>query len=156
MPGRTLHRRGPVLGVAAAMKRQQVVTDLAAKVPVDGDQPLAVSREKFAIDAWLVIKPGEIRLAAQLEHVLPADAIFGEQHQVIAPFAPAAVGAIGAGLAGGCDIRLDAKDGLDAFFLARGVKGDRPEDVPVIGDGARLHSQFGHARDELLDLVAAI
>jgi hypothetical protein len=88
VPGCALDGRGPVLVVAAALVRQQVLADLAAEVAVDRDQALAVRREDLAVDPRLVVEALQKRGGAQVQEVVPACVVLRQQHEVKPPSPP--------------------------------------------------------------------
>lgn len=112
--------------------------------------------EEFAVDAGLVVETGEEGLRAEDEKIFPAGFVFGEEDEVVAAFAPAAVCAIGARFFGGRDVGLYAEDGFEVFFFASLVDGDCAEHVAVIGDADGVHAEFGDSIDELVDAIATI
>ena len=123
-------------------------------MPADGDEPAAVRFEQRAIDARLVVEPGEVRLGAQVQQVGPAGVVLSQQDQVVPAVGDAGVRAVVA--IAGRDVGLDAQDRLDPGLVAREVEGDSPEQVAVVGDGDRVHAQLFHACHQPIDAVAAV
>ena len=72
VPERALLGLVPVLPVPAALEGQQMLADLAAEVTVDRDQPFGVLGQQLPIDPRLEVEPGQIRLGAEIQQVVPA------------------------------------------------------------------------------------
>ena len=115
--------------------------DFARQAAGERDQPLLVRRQQFLVDARLVVIALQVRRGGELDQVLVAGFVLGQQHEVVIHVPPA-----GAGLllepAAGRDIDLAADDRLDAFLARRLVEINRPVKHAVIGDRQRRELQL--------------
>ena len=156
VPERALLGLVPVLFVAAALEGQQVLADLAAEVPVDGDEPFGMFLQQLPINPRLEVEPAQIRLGAEVQQVAPTRVVLRQQHKVIAPVGDARERAIRARPARRRDIRLHTQDREYALLLACEVEGGRAEEVAVIRHGHGVHAQLFDALHELVNPVAAV
>ncbi len=154
VPPRLLDRLLEVGLVLPLLVLHEVMSDRAAEVTVDGDQPLAPLGQGRAVHAGAVVEAVQIGVRGELEQIAPALIGFREQHEV------ESAGAGGAGrpleAITGRDVRFDSQDRLDAGSAGRAVELDGAEEVAVIGDGHRVHAQLGHPIDQAADAVAAV
>ena len=114
-----------------------LVRHLALETGREPDQSLRVLREDFLVDARLVVKPFEMRRRDELDQVLVADLVLGQQHQMIRRV-PRVAGFL-VQPAARRDVRLASDDRFDAAFRRRLVEIDRAVHVAVIGDRDRRH-----------------
>jgi hypothetical protein len=168
VPERLGFRPLPVLLGAGAVELAQVVGDRGSEVAVDGDQPLVPLGERPLVHARLEVEALAVGVAGELEQVVPAGLVLGEQHQVEAAVGHAqhllavavavdqAAVLLGIGHAVGGDVGLDAQDRLDPLLPALLVEGDRAEQVAVVGERHRVHAELLNARDQLGDAVPAV
>ena len=99
-----------------------------------------VFREKFAVDAGLVVETRHVRFGIELAEVVVADVVFRQQDQV------KPLDVRDAGLlfqtAAGRDVRFAADDRLDAGLLHGVVELVAAAHDAVVRDGDRLHAVF--------------
>ncbi len=94
--------------------------------------------QELFVHARLVIETVEVRPGIELDEILIACLVFGEQQQVAVIF----VADVTAQVAVGSDIDLTANDGLDTRFLRRLVKLDDPVHHAVVANGEAIHTQL--------------
>ena len=116
---------------------QDGLGDLAGEASAEADEPLSMGGQQLLVDAGLVVVALEMRRGDQLDQVLVADLVPGQQHEVMVHVAHAARALLLLEARPGGDIHLAAQDGLDARLLGRRVEFDRPEHVAVVGHGQR-------------------
>ena len=135
------HGHGRVLALF-----QKLLVDLALEAGRQGDEPLAVSAEQLLVDPGLVVHALGIALGDQLQQVLVAGHVLGQQHEMVARAAGIAVVA-----AAGRHVDLAAEDGLDPGLLGRVVKNQRAVEVAVVGDGRGGRAEGGGGLDQIAD-----
>ena len=106
--------------------------------PLSPISPAAWPREQFLVDPRLVVLPVEMRRGDELEQVVVAGIIPGEEREMIRRVAP--VGRFPVGMRSRRHIDLAADDRLHALLLRFLEKFDRAVKHPVIGHGERGHS----------------
>ena len=130
------------------------LAELARRAARQADEPFAVSGEDLLVDARDVVEAFGVGDGAELDEVLEADLILGEEREVVAgvaPFLGLAISAMSRG-----DVRLVADDRIDAGGLAFLVELDRPEEIAVIGEGRKRSCPRLDVGDELLDSAGAV
>ncbi len=125
---------------------QQTTRHLPGQTRRQRDEPLAVARQQGLVHPRLVVEAMQMPGRHQLDQVLVARVVHGQQHQVVAD--PGQI-AVAVGVVRGRDIDLAAQDGVDADILGGHVEGDRAEHVAMVGDG-------GGALAEVLGRVAQV
>ena len=148
-PGQLLGRLAVVL--------QDVLVELAGQAAAQADQPLRVGGQHLPVDAGAVVEALQEGDAGQLDQVLEAGAVLGQQGEVAGrlPLAAAGRGRLGAAVAGG-QVRLVAEHRVDAVLVALGVELDGRVQVAVVGDGARRHAQLLRLLDQRDDAVEPV
>src|SRR5581483_6323015 len=108
-------------GVASRLvvAAQQVGVDLAAEAGARADESFAVLGEQFPVNTGLVIEAFQRGNGGQLQEVLVALQVAGEQDHVVGGLVEAGFFLL---VAAGGDIGFDAEDGLDAVGFAFGVE----------------------------------
>lgn len=116
------------------------------------DQTFGVAAQQILVHARLVVKTVQKTVADQLDQIVIAELVLGQEDQVMASFTRlrSFVRVIMA------DVDLAAEYGLDAEVLAGSVKIGRAEHVAVIGDGAGGHTVILGAGAEILDADRAV
>ena len=114
------------------------------------DEPLVELGEHLLVDARPVVEPLRVSDARQLQQVLVAGEVLGQQDQVICGVGDGRL-ALVVPAAGG-DIGLDPDDRLDPGGLRLGVELDGPEHIAVVRDGHRIHAQLLAPREQRLKL----
>ena len=115
--------------------------DFAGQAAGERDEPLLVRRQQFLVDARLVVIALRVPQGGELDQVLVADFIFGQQDEVVISVPPARAGLL-LEPAPRRDIDFAADDRLDAFLARRLVKWNRPVQHAVIGDRQCRECQF--------------
>ena len=110
--------------------------DFARQAAGERDQPLLVRRQQFLVDARLVVIALQMRRGGELDQVLVAGFILGQQDEVVINVPPARAGLL-LEPAPGRDIDLAADDRLDASLARRLVEINRPVKHAVVGDRQR-------------------
>ena len=129
--------------------------NLAGQAAAQADQPLAVLREQFLVDARLVVVALKLRGGGQADEVLVAGLVPGQEHEMVVRLLAA-----GAGLflvpAAGRDVHLAADDRLDVPGAGCAVKIDRAEHRPVVGDRERTEAQVARLVDQAVHTARAV
>jgi len=123
--------------------------ELAREASGEADQPFAVFFEQVAVDPGLEVEALEVGLGGQLEEVGEADAVAGEQREVVAGIPLAARVLLEP--APRRDVGLVADDRVDLRRLRGLVELESPVKVAVVGDGQGGHAQFDRAVDQPFD-----
>ena len=140
-----LGQRGGVVAVA------QQHRGLAAHAAGERDEALVVPAEQLPVGARLVVVALEVRRRRQLDEVLVAGLVAGEQREVrVALLDPGAAAAVGG------HVELEADDRLDALFFGGAVELDGAAQRAVVGERHRRHAQFLGPFDQLLDPAGAV
>jgi hypothetical protein len=101
----------------------------------------------------LVVEALGVARRHQLDEVLEADLVLGQQHQVVGGLARRA--ALVAAVARG-HVDLAAQDRVDAALARRVVEHHRREHVAVFGDGQRRHAHLLRLVEQLVDAACAV
>ncbi len=109
--------------------------------------------KKFFIKTGVIIKPFELCRAGQLEQVLIAGVVLGQQQQVVGALVE--LGILVPHPARG-KITFQTNDGFYAGFFGCVIKFDHAKHGAVIGDGHRRHAQFLGARHQLFDITETV
>ena len=110
-----------------------VFGNLARQTARKNDQSLLVRGEDLLVDPGFVIIALQMRLGDQLDEILVAGFILGEEHEVIVHI-PASAGGFLVEPAAGGDVHFAADDWFDPLVPRRLVKIDRPVQHPVVRD----------------------
>ena len=120
----------------------------------EGDEPLGMGGQHLQIDARLVVEPFQLGQAGQLDQVLVAGVVHGQEHEVEGGLARAFRGLVEA-VAGG-DIELAADDGLDPGLFGLDVEFQGAEHGAVVGDGHGAHPVFLALGQQVADPDGAV
>ena len=133
----------PINGVArlGQLVLEDQFGNFAGQAAGQGDQTLLVRRQQFLVDARLVIIALQVRGGGQLDEVLVAGFVLGQQSQMMISVPAAAAGLFLQAAARG-DIDLAADDRFDSLFARRLVKINRAVKHAVVGDGQGGEFQF--------------
>ena len=125
----------PVNGLARAgeLVLLDPIGNLARKAAGEGDQAVLVRRQQLLVNARLVIIALQVRLGGELDQVLVAGFVPGQQDEVMIRV-PAAVDAFLLKPAAGGHINLAADDRLDAAPAGGLVEVNRAVERAVVGD----------------------
>jgi hypothetical protein len=146
-----LGRGARALGVAG----DEVAGDLAGHARRRDDDPLVVAGQDLAVDARAVVEALRVADRGELDEVLVADAVTGEQHQmVVRPLALSRPGAVAA-VAGG-DVGLHPQNRLDPLLPRGLVEGPRAEHAPVVGEREPRHLVLLGLSDQVVDAVGPV
>ncbi len=117
------------------------------------DQALRVLGKEFLVDAGVVVKAFQLGSRGDLEQVLVAGLVLGQEQQVggLAVF----LGVVLLHGAGG-HVGLHPDDGFDAGFLGGVVELDHAEHGAMVGDGQGGHVHLFGTLDQLLDIAKAV
>ena len=136
---------------------EQRLQHLATEASRGGDEPVGVLLEQFPVHSGLVVVALHEREARQLDQVLVAGLVLGQQREVVVELlaalgvaarvvdASTPRGALGAAVVG--HVRLGADDRLDPLLVALLVEVQRAVHVAVIGHPDRRHAvlhRLGH------------
>ena len=127
--------------------------DLALQAAAEADQAFRMLRQQLLVDARLVVEAFGVTRRDELDEVLEALLVLGEQHEVVRRLTGRA--ALVAAIAGR-DVDLAAEDRIDAALPRRIVKDDGREHVAVLGDGQRRHLELLRLVEQLVDAARAI
>ena len=147
-----LPRRG--LGLVHPLLLDQV-GHLSGDACGHADKPLAVLPQELLVDARIVVEALGVPLGDELDQVLPARRVLGQQDEVVGAVGQAAgPGAVVAVADGHVD--LAPEDRPDAGVFAGPVVGDGAEEVAVVGDGQGGHAGLGGGGRHGVDGAAAV
>ncbi len=136
------------------LARAEVLRDLAGEAPRQPDEAGGVLRQHVLVDARSVVEALRVADGDELDEVVVAGLVGGQQrHVVVRLLDPAARLVVATPRR---DVDLAAEDRLDALGAAGVVEGDGPEHVAVIGHGHRLHPELRHLVDELVDVARPV
>ena len=119
-----------------------------------GDQAFVVLLEQFLIHPRFVIEPFEVRFTDQLDEILVAGEIGGEQDQVIVVVMRK--GAFTSLSAARCHVGFAPDNRLDSAGQRFLVELHRPEQVAMVRHGDRRHAEVFHLLDERFNLIRPI
>ena len=135
---------------------QQVLRDERGEAAGEADQAVGVLREGLKVGARLVIEALEVGVGDELQEVLVAGEVLGDEAEVEDGLA-VVIGAAVFLEAGGFDeVELAADDGLDALGLGGVVELDRAVEIAVVGKGEGGHAEFHGPVHEPVDAAGAI
>ncbi len=132
---------------------QQGPRDLGRHAARGADQPFGVRRQKVVVDAGIIVEALQLRRGGDLEQVLVAGLVLGQQQQVIGGPVQLGVAVLHAARR---HVGFQPDDRLDAGFFGRLVEVDHAEHRAVVGDGHRRHIHLFDALDQLLDVREAV
>ena len=144
----------PVCLVLGLLELDEVVRKLRPEMPIDRNQTIAACLKQRTIHARLVIKPGEVSLRGEAHEIAPARVGFREEHQVVAAIRDTREGPV-APIARG-DVGLAPQDGFDARGPGGFEKGQRTEQVAMVGHCNRVHAEGLDPGDQAVQAVASI
>ena len=127
--------------------------DLALQAAAEADQAFRMLCQQLLVDARLVVEALGVTRRDELDEVLEALLVLGEQHEVVRGLAGRA--ALVAAIAR-CDVDLAAENRIDAALPRRIVKHDGREHVAVLGDGQRRHLELLRLIEQLVDAARTI
>jgi hypothetical protein len=123
--------------------------DLAREAGGERDEALVVRGQKLVVHARLVVEALAVARGHELEQVLVAAQVLGQQHEVKARLALRRSLLLEARAVGHVD--LAAQDGFEPILLGREVEVERAVHVAVVGDGAGGHAVVDGAGAEVAD-----
>ena len=160
MPKRFVDGGLPVAFVARFDVVLQVMGQGGTEVAIDGDEPLAPTFEGRFVHPRLVVEAMDEGVGAELQKVLPARIVFGQQNQVEAAVGNPGIGlvrAVRAPAVGiGRDISLDAEDRFDAGLFGLGIEVDRAIEIAMIGHGNGIHAKVLDPGNQPIDPVGTV
>ncbi len=132
-----------------ARPASDVARDFAREARAGADEAFGVAREDFLVDARLVVHAFEMGGGDELDEVLVAGLVLGQEEEMGGGF----LGAVGLAVEAAARREIDfaADDGLDAGVAAFLVKFDGAEKIAVVAQGQRGHFEFRGARRQLGD-----
>ena len=144
--------RGRLAG-ALRLLRAEPRRHLALQAGAQADEPLRVPGQQLLVDPRLVVEPLRVAGGDQLDEVVVAGEVLGEEHEVVvglpgraAPLATAA----------GRDVDLAAEDRLDPPFPRLVVEHHAREQVAVLGDGEGRHAGLLGMLHHFADAACAV
>ena len=148
---------GQVLGLDDAIAQQEL-RKLGSDASRQADQPFAMLGEDLLVDPGLVVISLEVRARREPQQVTKADAVAGQQRQVVGiPLVARCARArrpIGS-LAGG-DVRFDSHDRQDSGCLGLAQELDGSKQIAVIGQSHCGHAQRLDPVDQVGNLALAV
>ena len=140
-------------GIVPALRRVvEIVRDFARDAGARAVKSLVVFFEQGVIDARVVVEAVDVRLGDEPHEVVIADEILRVEAQVKALLSLVARRVI----ASRRDIRLDAENRLHALLAGLVVERLECEEIAVVRDRKRRHSEFLRLRDERLQLTLSV
>ncbi|MEZ5081244.1 MAG: hypothetical protein R2878_11435 [Thermoleophilia bacterium] len=138
----------------ATRSGQVVLTDQAAdgsrQAARQGDDPVGVLGHQLVVDARAAVVALEVPLRAELDEVVVALRVLGEQRDVRAMLAARTSVAIGN------QVRLEADDRRDAALACLAVQLDGAAHDAVVGQRRRRLAQLLHAIQQPVDTAGSI
>ena len=131
----------------------EVGGDLSLEATAESDEAAGVLVEQVLVDARLGVEPLGVARGDELDEVVVARPVGCQQHQVVGGLPRDAASAEAAAVG---DVDLAADDGLDPPRACLVVEGDGREEIPVLGDGHRGHSQGLDLIQHLSDAAGAV
>ena len=131
---------------------QDELRDFAGEAGGEGDQALVVLLQQLFIHPRLVVEAFQVGFGGQLDQVLVAGLVLGQQDQVVVVF----IAGVAAEVAARGDIDLAADDGLDAGLSGCLVELDDAVHHAVVGDGQAVHAQLFGPCHQLRDAAHAV
>ena len=157
---------GCLLGRAVDVAAEQRLEHVAAEAPGGGDDTLGVRRQQLPVEPRLVVVALEECPRRELDEVLVAPVVLGEQRQVVVELVPAlgvTARVVGPAAAGGPlgpgvvrHVRLGADDRLDPVLLTLPVEVEDSVHVAVIGDPDRRLTVGHRFGDELVEASSPV
>ena len=144
---------GELLGFVLLV-REDVLIELAGEATAEADEPFRMGFENLAVDARVVVVPFEERDRGELDEVLEADGVLGEQREVRIGIALAG-GFLIAAIAGR-EVGFVAEDGIEPALFAFLIELDGSVEVAVVGDGQGVHAELFGLLHELGDSVEPV
>ena len=152
-PGGDLHGLvGFQVGIAAA---QNGPAELARHAAAEADQPFAVRGQHLLVDPRLAIEAFEEGGRRQLDQVLEADAVLGQQRQMVTGLFVLADFAFVPPIARR-DVGFVADDRVDAGRLGLLIELQRAVQIAVVGQGQGVHAQRLGLLDQRPDRAGAV
>ena len=122
--------------------------DLTLKASAEGNQTPVVLGEELPVDARLVVKAVKMGGRADLDQIAVPFVISGQKCHMEGRI-PAAVGGLFFLHGSGSNVDLAPDDRFDLRFLRGLIELHGSEEVPVVGQGDRRHSEIGGFAHEL-------
>ena len=143
------------LGVIAS---GEALGDFALEARREDDQPFAVLAEELLVDPRLVVEAFDEAFRDELDEVLVAGVVRGEDDEVVVRAGVRLLVFDGRLVEAGAvrDVHLAADDRLDPRPFHGVVELDGPEHVAVVGDGARRHAELRHPFRERVGPAGAV
>ena len=111
--------------------------------------------QDFLVDSRAEVKALKKGLRGELQQVLEAGAVLGQEGDMVAGLFGAA-GVLLVVAASGRDVGLDAEDRVDARVLGRFVELQRTVQIAVVGQGQGVHAQLFGPLQEAGDFAGAV
>ena len=127
----------------------QGVGHLALQAGREADDPLAVGAQELLVHARLVVEPVQEPGGHDLDQVVVADEVLGQQDQMEALLVLPVGHVVG-------DVDFAADDGLDAVLLGFEVEGYGPEEIAMVGDGGCGKAEIHGPRAQVLQADGAV
>ena len=134
--------------------RKNGAGDFARNAGRKADKAFGILAQQGFIHAGFVIKTLKVALCDQLDQIVVARGVLGQQNQVVAAARQGRLRAFI--LVVVADVNLAPKDGFDAVILATLIKIGRAKEVAVVGDGAGGHAEILGAGAQILDADGAV
>ena len=133
----------------------QVERHLAREAGGQADDPLGVRLEHLLVDPRAAVEALREPDGAQLDEVLVAGAVLGQENEVAVEGGGAGrLLALAAGAEG--EVRLEAEDGADLGGLGRLVERPGRMEVAVVGDRQAVHAHPADMVDQRIEAVGAV
>ena len=141
--------RGGLPGVLPAVV-QEVLRHQRRKAPGEADQAPRELGERLQVGPRLVVEPLEMGVAHQLQQVLVALDVAGDEAQVEDAAALVAAALLFQTRALG-EVEFAPDEGLDPLALGHRVKINRAEQIAVVGQGQGAHAELARPLGQLVD-----
>ena len=139
---------GPVRLLGAESRRH-----LPLQATAETDESGRVLRQQLLVDPRLVVEPLGVPRRHQLDEVVVAGEVLGQQHQVVVGFPGRAASRVTAARR---DVHLAAENRLDAPFPGLVMEYDAREHVAVLGDGQSRRTGVPGMVEQLPDAAGAV